>query len=780
MRRTNSDPLLFDPEIERTIRRRRAHQRLVQATMANNGGDGRGPNAEEEARINAAVEERLARRVQEEIERNANRSLRDHTSASMTYDYPGSIVHTNEAGVQFELRPNFINLVNQSQFGGASLEDPHAHLERFIRNRNTCRIHNVSAEAIRLAAFPFSLRDAAEELLGSPPQGSITTWDDLAENFTTKFMPPALLRKKINEIMAFAESESENLHEAWERFKKLLRKCPQHNLTLAEQVTKFYDGLLYSVRSSLDAAANGEFDAKSPQEGKELIEKMAARAVNSVSDRQVRNSAFEIEAVGQIMSTTQQLAKQMSEIQRQLKGNNSQYYQKPSDSDCTTCGSPYCGEFCSETATEEEVKAMGLSRNDPYSNNYNQGWRNHPNFSWRDRDQGNNANSGQGGNNYQKNYQNQRPQGQGFRQQPTQEQGSGSGSKKNLEEILEGFMAKQDAMQKEHQASIKNLENQMGEMAKQLSERDPGTLSSDTQVPRNETANAVVTRSGKVLNEIENIPSDPKLNKVPFPRALVKKNLEKQFSKFMEVFKKLQINIPFAEALEQMPTYAKFMKDILSRRRKLRDLDETILMTENCSAILQRKLPQKVKDLGSFTIPVDIEGSSISEALCDLGASINLMPLTMFRRLNLVEVTPTMISLQMADRTIKAPNGICEDVLVRVDKFVFPVDFVILDMEEDERVPLILGRPFLATGRALIDVEQGVVDLRVADDVVTFNVYKNAKHPGNGDEVFICEIVENLVCEEFARISRKDPLEAVIMDGINIDELDIDSEPDRK
>src|ERR1044072_7198797 len=102
MRRTNSDPLLFDPEIERTIRRRRAHQRLVQATMANNGGDGRGPNAEEEeARINAAVEERLARRVQEEIPRNANRSLRDHTSASMTYDYPGSIVHANAEGVQF-------------------------------------------------------------------------------------------------------------------------------------------------------------------------------------------------------------------------------------------------------------------------------------------------------------------------------------------------------------------------------------------------------------------------------------------------------------------------------------------------------------------------------------------------------------------------------------------------------------------------------------------------------------------------------------------------------
>src|ERR1044072_6077810 len=112
MRRTNSDPLLFDPEIERTIRRRQAHQRLVQATMEGNGGGARGPNAEEEARIEAAVQECLAQRLQEQQRQDANRSLRDHAAASMTYDYPVSIVYPNAGGVQFELRPNFINLVS--------------------------------------------------------------------------------------------------------------------------------------------------------------------------------------------------------------------------------------------------------------------------------------------------------------------------------------------------------------------------------------------------------------------------------------------------------------------------------------------------------------------------------------------------------------------------------------------------------------------------------------------------------------------------------------------
>ena len=151
------------------------------------------------------------------------------------------------------------------------------------------------------------------------------------------------------------------------------------------------------------------------------------------------------------------------------------------------------------------------------------------------------------------------------------------------------------------------------------------------------------------------------------------------------------------------------------------------------------------------------------------------MSLSMFRRLNLGEVTPTMISLQMADRSIKTPHGICEDVLVRVDKFVFPVDFVILDMEEDEKVPLILGRPFLVTGRALIDVELGIVHLRVAGDMVTFNVYKDMKHPKTNEDVFRCEVVDELICKEYRRIAMKDPLEVVIMEGLGESDLDFEN-----
>ena len=191
-----------------------------------------------------------------------------------------------------------------------------------------------------------------------------------------------------------------------------------------------------------------------------------------------------------------------------------------------------------------------------------------------------------------------------------------------------------------------------------------------------------------------------------YPQRLKKNKMDKQFTKFMEVFKKLHINIPFADALEQMPNYVKFMKDILSKKRTLSDF-EIVNLTEEYSAILQRKLPQKMKDPDSFTIPCTIRNFIFERALCDLGASINLLLLSIFRRLGLGEAHPTTVTLQLVDRSLKHPGGgggLIEDILVKVGKFIFPTDFIILDMEEDKEIPIILGRPFLATSRAMIDV----------------------------------------------------------------------------
>ena len=214
---------------------------------------------------------------------------------------------------------------------------------------------------------------------------------------------------------------------------------------------------------------------------------------------------------------------------------------------------------------------------------------------------------------------------------------------------------------------------------------------------------------------------------VPFPQRLQKSKIEEQFARFLKTFQKLEISMPFTEVVTQMPLYAKFLKDMLSKKRKI--VEEGIVnLTATYSAVMKKELPEKMKDPGSFTVPCIIVGVEIQKALCDSGASINLMPLSVAKKLSLGELIPTTITLQMADRSMVKPEGVLEDVLVTVGKFVFPVDFIILDMEEDSQVPLLLGRPFLATGAALIDMQKGVLTLRVGEEVAAFNLIKSMQN----------------------------------------------------
>ena len=207
-----------------------------------------------------------------------------------------------------------------------------------------------------------------------------------------------------------------------------------------------------------------------------------------------------------------------------------------------------------------------------------------------------------------------------------------------------------------------------------------------------------------------------------------------------------------------MSNYAKFMKEVMEKKRKLEDY-ETVKLTEECSMILQRKLPQKVKDSDNFTISCTIGDSTFDKALCDLGSSINLMPLLVFRKLGLKEVKPTTISLQMANRSLTFPRGIIKDVLVKVDKFIFSVDFVVLDMEENREIPLILGRPFLATGKALIDVHSSNLTLRVNNEEVHFNIYHTMKFPAEEQSCNWISMVDECVKGVVDGVVMDDPLE---------------------
>ncbi|KAL4315708.1 hypothetical protein AHAS_Ahas15G0212100 [Arachis hypogaea] len=281
-------------------------------------------------------------------------------------------------------------------------------------------------------------------------------------------------------------------------------------------------------------------------------------------------------------------------------------------------------------------------------------------------------------------------------------------------------------------AAIKKLETQIGYLFKQISSHN---LRSNTSSTQRKECQAITLRSGKELKETPQKPQEkdsdkeeeeqdgaqvpnlssqkgegvlkPDVPRVPYPQQLKKKGDDNQFSRFLEIFKKLQINIPFAEAIEQMPLYAKFLKELMTNKRRWKN-NETVILTEECSAIIQHKLPQKLKDPGSFQIPCIIGEITVEKALCDLRASINLMSVAMMRKMKIEEAKPTKMALQLADRSFKFPHGIVEDLLVKVGDFIFPADFVVLDMQEEAKASIILGRPFLATAGAVIDVQKEI------------------------------------------------------------------------
>ncbi|XP_016745114.1 uncharacterized protein [Gossypium hirsutum] len=184
------------------------------------------------------------------------------------------------------------------------------------------------------------------------------------------------------------------------------------------------------------------------------------------------------------------------------------------------------------------------------------------------------------------------------------------------------------------------------------------------------------------------------------------------------------------ELLEKMPKYAKFLREVMSRQRIV-GRREQIILNKECSAVVSRKVPPKLKDPNSFTIPAEIGGVSFGKALCDLGASINLMPLSIYKRFGLGELKEMEVTLQLADRSLVCPKGFLEDVLVRVRQFIFRIDFIMLEFEEDLEIPILLGRPFLTIYRATIDVGWGEL---IMDNKGETKVFKCVKPESKFEE----------------------------------------------
>ena len=240
----------------------------------------------------------------------------------------------------------------------------------------------------------------------------------------------------------------------------------------------------------------------------------------------------------------------------------------------------------------------------------------------------------------------------------------------------------------------------------------------------------------------------------PFPQALRKKKNSVNQTEILEVLRQVKVNIPLLDMIKQVPTYAKFLKDLCTVKRGF-NVNKKAFLTEQVSAFIKCKTLVKYKDPGCPTISVNIGGTCVEKALLDLGARVNLLPYSMYKQLGLGELKPTSITLSLADRSIKIPKGTIEDVLIQVDKFYYPVDFIVLDTEKvavgANHVPIILGRPFLATSNAIINCRNGVMQLSFGNMTLELNIFHLSKRhmqPEEDDCEEVCII--DIILEEQA------------------------------
>ncbi|RVW78930.1 hypothetical protein CK203_052347 [Vitis vinifera] len=444
----------------------------------------------------------------------------------------------------------------------------------------------------------------------------------------------------------------------------------------------------------------------------------------------------------------------------------------------TMCGGDFMNECPTMPAVREmlgdQVNVVGQFRPNnsaSHGNTYNSSWRNHPNFSWKPRPPP-----------YQ-------PQGQ---TQVPQQPSSVEQAIVNLSKVMGDFVGEQKAINSQLHQKIENVESsqikrmegmqndlsqkidniqysisrltnlntviEKGKFPSQPSQNPKGVHEVETQ--DGESSNlrevrAVITlrsgkeeeKSGKKSASKSSIEEEPRIvikedmmkkhMPPPFPQALHGKKEIKNSSEILEVLRQVKVNIPLLDMIKQVPTYAKFLKDLCIVKRGLQ-VTKNAFLTEQVSAIIQSKSPVKYKDPGCPTISVNIGGTHVEKALLDLGASVNLLPYSVYKQLGLGGLKPTTMTLSLADRSVKIPRGVIEDVLVQVDKFYYPVDFVVLDtdstVKEENYVPIILGRPFLATSNAIVNCKNGVMQLTFGNMTLELNIFHLCKRHLYPDE----------------------------------------------
>nr|GEV68054.1 hypothetical protein [Tanacetum cinerariifolium] len=648
----------------------------------------------------------------------------------------------------FEIKTNLLQLVQANKFHGFERDKPHTYISNFKRMTATLKYRDVPNDAIKLMLFSYSLEGAARVWYVKEPPNSILTWDDLVNKFVNQFFPPSKTTNLKNEISRFTQRFEETFREAWDHFKEILRACPHHRFSELTQIDTFYNDLTEQDQDSLNAASGGYLLNKTTREALKIIKNRSkvrySRSKSNVS--RVNTNSRDV-----VSKTDDRIDKLADQISNLVEIVNKQVIApaKAVKKTCVTCGGAHDYYECIATDSNPSSVCTATS-------SYNQvsppnrashkipppglaSVQNNPN-------RGNNFQNNQGYRaqmNNALNFQNQGFQNQPFsvpnNQIPPSVPNEFSSYIKSNEIMVKSIQNQLNVLRndfnKQEEKLSKFLNDDIRNILSSFFQNQPstsGNLPSNTIPNPKGEMKAVTARSGFAY-EGPSIPTKSSLEKVD------ERNTEEILDNehFNNSGSTAQVQPPvvpisiseldvsrtqtkptilysssFADALLLMLKFASTIKSLLANKDKLFELGK-VPLNENCSAMLLKKLPEKLGD---------------------------------------TKLTPTRMTLELADRSITRPKGVVEDIFVKVRKFHFPTNFVVVDFEADPRVPLILGRSFLRTGRPLIDLYGEEITLRVNDESITFNLNQTMRYSSTYDDTLVNRVdVIDIACEEFVQ-----------------------------
>nr|GEW34542.1 reverse transcriptase domain-containing protein [Tanacetum cinerariifolium] len=492
----------------------------------------------------------------------------------------------------------------------------------FKRITSTLKFRDAPNDVIKLMLFPYSLEGSAKVWYDKEPPNSILTWEDLVNKFINQFFPPSKTTHLKNEISRFTQRFKETFGEAWERFKEMLRACPHHGFTELAQIDTLYNGLNDNDQDSLNDAAGGNLLSKTTREALQIIKNKSKVRYSRNKPNVSRMNTTSRENVSKSDDRIDKLANQiLTLVDIFAKKVVTPASVKAVEESCITCGGAHAYYNCPNTDSNQPSVCVATGT---------------------------------------------------YNQVAPQNRASNYMAPPGFAPVQNG------------QNSGVAYEGPLISTPKKVVERETKETTVKEQSNFQESTAHIQPPVALIL-EPDVSKTLPKTN-IPYPSRLndqkIREKATNQMEKFFQIFQDLHIDISFADALLLMPKYASTIKSLLTNKDKLFELAK-IPLNENCSAMLLKKLPEKLRDPGKFLIPCDFSGMDVCQALADLGTSINLMPLSIWKNLSLLELTPTRMTLNLADRSITRPKGVAEDVFVKVGKFHFLTDFVVVDFEAD-------------------------------------------------------------------------------------------------